>query len=289
MEQDYIVRATAADDALRIFAITSKNLVEKARSIHNTSPVVTAALGRLLTAGAMMGCMMKGEKDVLTLQIECGGPVGGLTVTADSRANVKGYAVQPAVILPPNKNGKLDVSGAIGPGFLNVIRDIGMKEPYNGQISLVSGEIAEDLTYYYATSEQIPSSVGLGVLLNKENHVEQAGGFIIQVMPFAEEEVIAKVEESLKELHSVTDLYEQGMTPEELLQYLMGDMEVNVFEKIPAAYYCNCSKERVSRAVASIGRKDLKEMIEDGETIEVNCQFCGSHYYFTAEELKGFL
>lgn len=289
MGKDYIVRATAADDALRIFAITSKNLVEKARSIHNTSPVVTAALGRLLTAGAMMGSMMKGEKDVLTLQIECGGPVGGLTVTADSKANVKGYAVQPAVILPPNKKGKLDVSGAIGPGFLNVIRDIGMKEPYNGQISLVSGEIAEDLTYYYATSEQVPSSVGLGVLLNKENHVEQAGGFIIQVMPFAEEEVIAKVEESLKEIHSVTDLYEQGMTPEDLLQYLMGDLEVSVLETIPAAYSCNCSKERVSRAVASIGRKDLEEMIEDGETIEVNCQFCGSHYYFTAEELKGFL
>lgn len=289
MYQDYIVRATAAEDALRIFAVTSKDLVEKARTIHNTSPVATAALGRLLTAGSMMGSMMKGERDVLTLQIECGGPIGGITVTADSKANVKGYVNQPAVIIPANKEGKLDVSGAIGPGFLNVIRDIGMKEPYNGQTELISGEIAEDLTYYYATSEQVPSSVGLGVLLNKENHVIQAGGFIIQVMPSAEEEVIAKVEESLKDIHSVTDLFEQGMTPEDLIYHLMGDLPVSILETIPTAYACNCSRERVSKAIAGIGRKDLEEMVESGETIEVNCEFCGSHYYFTTEDLKTFL
>ena len=289
MSQDYIVRATAANHQLRIFAVTSRDLVEEARRIHDTSPVATAAVGRLLTAASMMGCMMKGEKDILTLQIQCGGPIGGLTVTADSQANVKGYVKEPCVILPPNANGKLDASSALGPGFLNVIRDIGMKEPYNGQTHLVSGEIAEDLTYYFATSEQIPSSVGLGVLLDKENHVRQAGGFIIQVMPFAEEEVIATVEDTLKHMHSVTDLLEQGMTPEDMIRHLMGSLDVEIMDRIPTQYACNCSKEKVSRAVASIGKDDLQEMIDDGETIEVNCQFCGSHYYFTTEELKKFL
>ena len=289
MSQDYIVRATAAQQQLRVFAITSRDLVEQGRKIHNTSPVATAALGRLLTAGAMMGSMMKGNKDVLTLQIECGGPIGGVTVTADANANVKGYVNQPNVIIPANKDGKLDVSGAIGPGFLNVIRDIGMKEPYNGQVHLVSGEIAEDLTYYYATSEQIPSSVGLGVLLDKENFVKQAGGFIIQVMPFAEDEVIDKVEDSLKHIHSVTSLLEQGMTPEDMLHHLLGDLDLEILDRMPAQYACNCSKERVSKAIASIGRADLEDMIQAGETIETNCQFCGSHYYFTTEELKSFL
>ena len=283
MSQDYIVRATAASQQLRIFATASRNLVEQARKIHNTSPVATAALGRLLTAGCMMGSMMKGERDVLTLQIQCGGPIGGLTVTADAKANVKGYVKQPVVILPPNDKGKLDVSGALGPGFLNVIRDIGMKEPYNGQTHLVSGEIAEDLTYYYATSEQIPSSVGLGVLLDKENHVKQAGGFIIQVMPYAEESVISSVERSLEHIHSVTDLMEQGMTPEDIIQFVTGDLEVRILERIPTQYACNCSRERVSKAVASIGEKELRKMIEDGETIEINCDFCGSHYYFTTD------
>ena len=188
--KDYIVRATAADHQLRAFAVTSRDIVEKAREIHNTSPVATAAIGRLLTAASMMGSMMKGEKDVLTLQIECGGPIGGITVTADSNADVKGYVNNPNVILPPNAQGKLDVSGALGPGFLNVIKDIGLREPYNGQTHLVSGEIAEDLTYYFATSEQVPSSVGLGVLMDKDNHVRQAGGFIIQVMPDTDDEVI---------------------------------------------------------------------------------------------------
>lgn len=289
MREDYIVRATAANHQLRIFAATTRNLVEDAREIHHTSPVATAALGRLLTAGSIMGSMMKGERDILTLQIRCEGPIGGLTVTADSDANVKGHVRQPLVILPPNEKGKLDVAGALGPGFLNVIRDIGMKEPYNGQIQLVSGEIAEDLTYYYATSEQIPSSVGLGVLLDRDNHVRQAGGFIIQVMPFAQEEVIATVEQSLQQIHSVTDLLEQGMTPQDMVRALMGDLEVEILDCIPTRYSCNCSKERVTRAVASLGRKDLEDLIARGETIEVNCEFCDSHYYFTVDELKDFI
>ncbi len=284
--KDYIVRATAADHQLRAFAVTSKDIVEKARAIHNTSPVATAAIGRLLTAASMMGSMMKGEKDVLTLQIECGGPIGGITVTADSNADVKGYVNNPNVILPPNAQGKLDVSGALGPGFLNVIKDIGLREPYNGQTHLVSGEIAEDLTYYFATSEQVPSSVGLGVLMDKDNHVRQAGGFIIQVMPNTDDEVIDKLEARLDEVHSVTEMLDKGMTPEDILNYVLEGMDVEILETVPTQYKCNCSVERVSKAIASIGKKDLQEMIDDGKPIEVNCQFCGSHYKFDTEQLR---
>ncbi len=287
--KDYIVRATAADHQLRAFAVTSRDIVEKAREIHNTSPVATAAIGRLLTAASMMGSMMKGEKDVLTLQIECGGPIGGITVTADSNADVKGYVNNPNVILPPNAQGKLDVSGALGPGFLNVIKDIGLREPYNGQTHLVSGEIAEDLTYYFATSEQVPSSVGLGVLMDKDNHVRQAGGFIIQVMPDTDDEVIDKLEARLGEVHSVTDMLDNGMTPEDILGYVLEGMDVEILEIIPTQYKCNCSVERVSKAIASIGKKDLQEMMDDGKPIEVNCQFCGSHYKFDTEQLKTFM
>ena len=290
MNEDYIVRGMAADQQLRVFSITGKHLVERARQIHQTSPVATAALGRLLLAGSMMGCMMKGEQDILTLQIQCGGPIGGLTVTADYQGRVKGYVREPQVDLPLNAKGKLDVSGALGPGFLNVIRDIGMREPYNGQTHLVSGEIAEDLTYYYATSEQIPSSVGLGVLVDREAQVRQAGGFIIQVMPFAEETVIDQLEASLQQTDSITDLMEQGMLPEDVLQHLLGSLDLEITDRVDTPqYYCNCSKERVFKAIASIGRKDLEEMVADREPIEVNCQFCGSHYLFETEDLEQLL
>ena len=285
----YIVRATAADHQLRAFAVTSKDIVEKAREIHNTSPVATAAIGRLLTAASIMGSMMKGEKDVLTLQIECGGPIGGITVTADSNADVKGYVNNPNVILPPNAQGKLDVSGALGPGFLNVIKDIGLREPYNGQTHLVSGEIAEDLTYYFATSEQVPSSVGLGVLMDKDNHVRQAGGFIIQVMPDTDDEVIDKLEARLGEVHSVTEMLDKGMTPEDILNYVLEGMDVEILETVPTQYKCDCSFERVSKVIASLGKKELQEMIDDGKPVEVNCQFCGSHYKFDTEQLKEFI
>lgn len=287
--KDYIVRATAADHQLRAFAVTSKDIVEKAREIHNTSPVATAVIGRLLTAASMMGSMMKGEKDVLTLQIECGGPIGGITVTADSNADVKGYVNNPNVILPPNAQGKLDVSGALGPGFLNVIKDIGLREPYNGQTHLVSGEIAEDLTYYFATSEQVPSSVGLGVLMDKDNHVRQAGGFIIQVMPDTDDEVIDKLEARLGEVHSVTEMLDKGMTPEDILNYVLEGMDVEILETVPTQYKCDCSFERVSKVIASLGKKELQEMIDDGKPVEVNCQFCGSHYKFDTEQLKEFI
>lgn len=283
---DYIVRATAANSQIRAFAVTSRDLVEEARSRHNLSPVATAALGRLLTAGSMMGSMMKGEKDLLTLQIKCSGPIGGLTVTADPKANVKGYVVNPDVMLPPNEKGKLDVGKALDLGVMNVIKDMGLKEPYVGQTHLVSGEIAEDLTYYYATSEQVPSSVALGVLMNKDNTVKRAGGFIIQLMPFADEEVIDKLEKKIKEITSITALLDQDMTPEMILEHVLGDFGVEILDTMPTKFYCNCTKDRVEKAIVSIGKKEIQEMINDGESIEVNCHFCNTHYNFSIEELK---
>lgn len=283
---DYIVRATAADDAIRAFAITSKDLVETARQHHNTSPIMTAALGRLLSAGAMMGTMMKGEKDLLTIQIQCSGPAKGLTVTADAAGHVKGYAVTPDVDLPPNAQGKLNVGGALDMGVLSVIKDMGLKEPYVGQTVLQTGEIAEDLTYYFATSEQIPSAVGLGVLMNKDNTVEQAGGFIIQLMPFTSEEVIEKLEEKIKTIDSVTQMLENGLTPEGILEEILGEFGVTITEKMPVEFKCDCSKERVSKALASISKKDLQDIINDGEEIEVKCQFCNTAYKFGIDELK---
>ncbi len=287
--KDYMVRATAADHQIRAFAVTSRDLVEQARIYHNTSPVITAALGRLLTGGVMMGTMMKGEKDLLTLQIKCGGAAKGMTVTADSRGNVKGYPLVSDVMLVPNAQGKLDVGGALGLGILSVIKDLGLKEPYVGQVALQTSEIAEDLTYYFATSEQVPSAVGLGVLMNKDNTVKQAGGFIIQLMPYTAEEVIASLEKKVADVTSVTDLLEQGMTPETLLADMLGEFGVEITDRIPVQYACNCSKERVTRAIASIGKMDIQKMIDDNEPIEVNCQFCDQHYVFTPEELKELL
>ena len=286
---DYIVRATAADNQIRAFAITSRDLVEKARQIHNTSPVATAALGRSLSAGAMMGSMMKGEQDLLTLQIRGDGPLGGITVTANSKAQVKGYVNEPAVLIPANAKGKLDVSGAIGNGMLQVIRDLGMKEPYVGQTELQTGEIAEDLTYYFATSEQVPSSVGLGVLLNRDNPVRQAGGFIIQLMPYTEEKVIDALEKRLAKVNSVTELLDRGLTPEGILEELLGEFELTINDTIPTAFSCNCSKERVEKAIISIGSKEIRDMIRDGKPIEVKCHFCNEAYTFTIEELKEIL
>lgn len=286
--KDYIVRATAADTQIRAFAATTTQLVEMARVHHNTSPVATAALGRLLTAGTMMGSMMKNETDVLTLQVQCGGPIGGMTVTADSQGHVKGYVNNPDVILPP-KNGKLDVGGALGPGFLNVIKDMGLKEPYSGQTILRTGEIAEDLTYYFATSEQVPSSVGLGVLMEKDNTVKCAGGFIVQVMPFIEDEVLDKLENNIKKIQSVTSMLDNGHTPEEMLAHVLEGLDMKVVDTMPAEFACNCSKERIEKAIISVGKKEIQSMIDDGEEIEVKCHFCNTAYKFTIDELKGLI
>ena len=281
-----MVRATAANAQIRAFACTTRETVETARASHNTSPVVTAALGRLLSAGAMMGSMLKGDDELITLQIKGDGPIGGLTVTADMNGHVKGYANVPDVILPANAQGKLDVGGAVGAGVLSVIRDMGLKDPYVGQTELQTGEIAEDLTYYFATSEQIPSAVGLGVLMNKDNTVKQAGGFIIQLMPFTSDEIIDKLEKRIAEIDSVTMMLERGMTPEDILKEILGDFDLTITDEIPAAFVCDCSKERVARALSTISKKDMDSIINDGESIEVKCQFCNKAYNFDIDELK---
>ena len=271
---DYMVRATAADAMVRLFVCNSKELVEEARKIHNTTPVVTAALGRLLTAGSMMGTMLKGEKDLLTIQIKSSGPIGGLTVTATPDGMVKGYPINAQVDIPLKENGKLDVGNAMGIGVMNVIKDMGLKEPYVGQTVLQTGEIGDDLTYYFATSEQIPSSVGVGVLVDRDYSVKQAGGFIVQLMPFATEDVISKLEENLSGITSVTALFEEGLSVEEIVARIFEGMDYEVLDKTDIGFRCNCSKERVSKAIISIGKKDIKEMIDDNKPIEVNCHFC---------------
>ena len=284
--KDYIVRATAANAQIRAFAVTSRELVEYARSAHDLSPVVTAALGRLMTGGVMMGSMLKGEKDILTLQINGSGPVHGLTVTADSKGNVKGYADNPQAMMPPNSVGKLDVGGVIGLGVLTVIKDMGLKEPYSSTTELKTGEIADDLTYYFAASEQVPSSVGLGVLMEKNNTVKQAGGFIIQLMPFTQEEVIEKLEQKLAAISPVTTMLEEGNTPEQILEIILGDMGLEITDTMPVQFQCNCSKERVEKVLISLGKKELQSLIEEGKDVELNCHFCNTNYSFTVEELK---
>ncbi len=284
--KDCIVRATAANAQIRAFAVSSRELVEHARAAHNTSPVVTAALGRLMTGGVMMGSMLKGDKDMLTLQVAGSGPVHGLTVTADSKGNVKGYADNPQAMMPPNSVGKLDVGGVIGVGVLTVIKDMGLKEPYSSTIELKTGEIADDLTYYFAASEQVPSSVALGVLMDRNNTVKQAGGFIIQLMPFTEEKVIDALEQKLSSVPSVTSMLEEGNTPEQILEIVLGDLGLEITDTMPVQFYCNCNRERVEKVLLSLGKKELQSLIEEGRDVELNCHFCNTNYAFGIEELK---
>lgn len=284
--KDYMVRATAAEGMIRAFAATTRDIVEEGKNIHGTYPTATAALGRLLTAGVMMGSDMKDDRDLITIKIDCQGPIKGLIVTADRNGHVKGYVGNPAVDLPPNDKGKLDVGGALDLGVLSVIKDIGLKEPYVGQTILVSGEIAEDLTYYYATSEQIPSSVALGVLMNKDNTVRQAGGFIIQLMPGADDELAEKLEKKINSLTGITAMLDKGMTPEDILQEILGEFGLSINEHMDCRYECDCSRERVARALLSIGEKDLHELIDEGKDVEMSCHFCGRKYSFTPDEIS---
>ena len=286
---DYVIRATAAEGAVRAFAVSSRHLTERARQCHNMSPVISAALGRLLAAGAMMGVMMKGAEDLLTLQIISDGPAKGLVVTADAAGNVKGYPQAADVDLPANALGKLDVGGGVGGGILRVTRDLGLKEPYVGTTQLQTGEIAEDLTYYFASSEQTPSSVGLGVLVDTDCSIRQAGGFILQLMPQADDEVIAQLEKNISGISPVTDMLERGLTPEDMLEELLKGLEMKVIDSVPVNFVCNCSKQRVQKALASISKSDMQSMVDDGEPIEVKCQFCNTAYTFDVEELKKML
>ncbi len=282
---DYIVRATAGDGSIRVFAATTRGLVQKAREIHHTSPVASAALGRLLTAAAMMGSMLKGDKDLVTLQIRGDGPLQGIVVSGDCCGRVKGYVFNPNVELPDKYPGKLDVGGAIGAGYLDVIKDIGMREPYAGRIELVTGEIAEDLTYYFAQSEQTPSAVGLGVLVETDTSVRRAGGFMIQLLPGADEGMVSRLEEKLRHVPYVTDLLDAGKTPEEILELLLGDMGLRILDRLPASFSCNCDRQRVEKALISIGREELEKIIEEDGKANLHCHFCAKEYDFTKSDL----
>ena len=265
--KDYMIRAVAADAQIRAFAITSRDLTEKARRAHNTSPIATAALGRAMSGALMMADMLKGPRDLLTIQIDGDGPMQGLVVTADNQGHVKGYVKNPHVILDPNAQGHLNVGGAIGQGTLTVIRDMNLKDPYIGQIPLVTGEIAEDLTAYYAQSEQIPSAVGLGVLMNKENTVRRAGGFVVQLMPFAEDEVISRLEENIRKISSVTSILEEESTPEHLLDVVLEGFKPEVTSREDVRFYCNCTKERFSRGLILLGTEELENIISEGKRL----------------------
>ena len=286
---DTLIQGMAANNQVRFFSAYTRELVETARQFHNTSPVATAALGRLLTAGSIMGSMCKNDSDILTIRIQCSGPIGGVTEKANSHAQVKGYVNTPGVMLPPNAKGKLDVGNALGLGVLSVIKDIGLKEPYVGQANLVSGEIAEDLTYYFATSEQIPTSVALGVLMNKDNTVRHAGGFIIQLMPFADEQIISNLEKRLADFNSITALMDEGLTPKHMMEKFFDGYDIEYTNEITPLYQCDCSKDRVYKAVMSVGRKDIEDMISDGKPIQVECHFCNKVYTFDIAELKSML
>ena len=286
---DYIAHASGAGHQVRIFAASTKELVERARQYHHTLPVITAALGRLLTAGAIMGSRMEGEDASLTLRINCSGPVKGMTVVAKTNGSVKGYARNPYVDLPLNSKGKLDVSGAIDLGVLSVVRDYGLKDPYVGETQIVSGEIAEDLAYYFATSEQTNSSVSLGVLVDRDQSVKQAGGFILQLLPGTEEPVIAKLEQNINALPPYTTMLEQGMAPEDIIRRVMTGLDVEFYDDLPAAFVCDCSEEKVEKALISISRDDLREIINEGKPVEVTCEFCGKKYNIDPERLRSFV
>ena len=286
---DYIVRATAGNGSIRAFAATTRDLVQHAREVHHTSPVASAALGRMLTAAAMMGTMLKGDKDLLTLQVRGEGPLQGIVVTSDSKAQVKGYVFNPGVEVPDLIPGKLNVSGAIGPGHMSIIKDIGMREPYAGKIELVTGEIAEDLTYYFAQSEQTPSAIGLGVLVETDTSIRRAGGFIIQLLPDATDEMIDRLEKKLATIPYVSDLLDMGATPEDILQMILGDFDLKIMDRIPTTFYCNCTRERVEKALISIGKDELEKIIREDKKANLHCHFCSKEYDFNEEQLVALL
>jgi len=283
---DYILRVSAAGGLVRGFFATTREMVNEAARLHETTPVVTAALGRLLTAGAIMGHTMKSDKDLLTITIKGDGPVGGLLVTADSHGNVKGYAYNPQADAPLRIDGKLNVGGVVGNGSITVVKDLGLKEPYSGQAELVSGEIAIDIANYYATSEQVPSVVALGVLVDTDYTVKQAGGFFIQLMPGAGDDIIDELEKTTN-IPNITALLDAGMTPDDLALETLGGLGFKVLDTLPCRFHCNCSKEKVARVLATLPQKDLQNLIGDGK-IEVKCHFCNTAHMFSDEEIEGF-
>lgn len=283
---DKLVKATASNGDVRIIAAITTELVNEGIKLHNCAPTAAAALGRMLTAGSLMGSMLKSKNDTLTLQMSGGGEAKGVVVTSYADAGVKGYIGNPSVDLPANSKGKLDVGGAIGKnGNLVIIRDMGLKEPYVGQVPIYSGEIGDDLAYYFTVSEQTPSAVGLGVLVDTDLSIKAAGGFIIQMMPGANELVADLVTYRLEEIPSVTEMILKGMSVEDMLNYIFEGMDLKIHENIIPAYKCDCSRERVERAFISIGKKDLEELYKEGKTEELKCHFCNKSYEFTNEQI----
>lgn len=284
--EDYLVKATTYDGMVRAYAITSTKLVEEARRRQDTWATTSAALGRSLTITALMGAMLKGD-DSLTAKIEGNGPIGAIVTDGNAKGDVRGYVMNPHVDLESNKQGKLDVAGAVGTeGNLSIVKDLGMKEFFTGQVPIVSGEISEDFTYYFATSEQIPTATGAGVLVNPDHTILAAGGFIVQVMPGADEEVIDRLEDQIQGFPSISSLIEQGNTPEQILQHLFGEVTVKMHEKIPVQFTCKCSKERIKRAIIGLGNEEIQKMIEEDHGAEANCHFCNEVYTFTEAELE---
>lgn len=284
--KDYIIRGTSTDESIRFFSCITTGMVEEARKIHDCSPVSIAALGRMLTAGSMMGIMLKSDKDTITVQINGKGTTGSIVVISDNTGNVRGYITNPNVELMQREEGKLDVGSAVGvDGLLTVIKDLGMKEPYVGQVPIVSGEIGDDISSYFATSEQTPTAVGLGVLVEVDGHVAASGGFIIQLMPEADGAAISKLEERLGKIKSVTSMISSGLDAEGMIKDILGDIEYKVYEEKQVSYRCNCNKERLERALISIGRKELEDLIQEQGNAELVCHFCNSKYNFDKEEL----
>lgn len=287
---DKLVRATAKGGQVRIFAAITTELVNEAVSMHQCAPTAAAAFGRMLTAGTLMGTMLKSNKDSLTIEINGGGEAKGVLVTAHADSSVKGYIGNPNVDLPANSKGKLDVSSAIGlDGYLRVIKDMGLREPYVGQVPIYTGEIGDDLAYYYTVSEQTPSAVGLGVLVDVDMSVAAAGGFIIQMLPGADELLADMITYRLEEIPSITEFITKGMSIEEILEFIFEDMELKINEDIIPTYKCDCSRERVEKALISIGKTDLEELYNEGKTEEINCHFCNKNYEFNKEDIKKLL
>ncbi|WP_314730214.1 Hsp33 family molecular chaperone HslO [Peptostreptococcus stomatis] len=284
--KDYCIRVTTGNKEVRAFFASTKNMVETARGFHNTTKVATAALGRTLTATSMMDLMMKNKGDKITVIIKGGGPIGTILTSSNANGIVKGYVTNPDVEVENYASGKLNVAGAVGnQGTIRVIKDLGLREPYNGEYEMVSGEIAEDLTYYFTVSEQTPSAVSLGVL-TRADEVEEAGGFIVQMMPDASEETISTIERNLTGIQSITQMLSQGLKPEDMMNIVLKDLEPSILDKIEVGFECDCSKDRVAEVFAAIGKKELKAIIDEDRGAEVGCQFCESKYSFSEDELK---
>ncbi|WP_057915351.1 Hsp33 family molecular chaperone HslO [Peribacillus muralis] len=284
--KDYLVKALGYEGQVRAYAVSTTDTVGDAQRRHYTWPTASAALGRAMTAGVMMGSMLKGEEK-LTIKIEGGGPIGSILVDSNAKGEVRGYVTHPQTHFDLNEHGKLDVRRAVGTeGLLTVVKDIGLRDNFSGQVPIVSGELGEDFTYYFATSEQVPSSVGVGVLVNPDNSILAAGGFIIQLLPGTSDETISKIESRLSTIEPVSKMIQRGLTPEEILTEILGEGDVNILEKMDVEFSCQCSRERIANALISLGQAEIRDIIETEGQAEAQCHFCNETYQFSKEDLE---